>query len=187
MFVGRTHNEILPDDDPRWARAYGAVALTGEPTHFENYSPALKKHFEVFAYSPEPGQFAVLFRDITERKRAEEELRERERLFQDVIDGSTSPIFLKDLEGKFITINTPLERMLGISRATIKGKTDYDIASKDTADYWRSHDIQVMKTGVPLQIEEVADLEDGHHVFLANKFPLVNAFGADIWVGLHFA
>ena len=183
IVLGRTHNEILPDDDPRWARAYGAVALTGEPTHFENYSPALKKHFEVFAYSPEPGQFAVLFRDITERKRAEEELRERERLFQDVIDGSTSPIFLKDLEGKFITINTPLERMLGISRATIKGKTDYDIASKDTADYWRSHDIQVMKTGVPLQIEEVADLEDGHHVFLANKFPLVNGSGQIYGVG----
>ena len=181
--VGRTHNEVLPDDDPRWARAYGAVALTGEPTHFENYSPALKKHFEVFAYRPEPGQFAVLFRDITERKRMEEELRERERLLQDVIDGSTSPIFLKDLEGKFITINASLERMLGISRATIKGKTDYDIAPKDTADYWRSHDSQVMKTGVPLQIEEVADLEDGHHVFLANKFPLVNALGQIYGVG----
>jgi PAS domain S-box-containing protein len=74
IVVGRTHNEILPDDDPRWARAYGAVALTGEPTHFENYSPPLKKHFEVFAYRPEPNQFAVLFRDITERKRAEEAL-----------------------------------------------------------------------------------------------------------------
>jgi PAS domain-containing protein len=34
-----------------------------------------------------------------------------------------------------------------------------------------------MKTGLPLQIEEVADLKDGHHVFLANKFPLVDTSG----------
>jgi PAS domain S-box-containing protein len=71
--VGRTHNEVLPGDDPRWIREYGRVAMSGESTHFENYSPALKRHFEVFAYRPAPGQFAVLFMDITERRLAEEE------------------------------------------------------------------------------------------------------------------
>jgi len=115
--------------------------------------------------------------DVTKRKQAEDALRERERLLQTVIDGSTSPIFLKDLEGKFITINASLERMLGISRADIKGKTDYDIAPREVADYWRTHDKQVMATGKATQIEEVADLQDGHHIFLANKFPLVDVDG----------
>ena len=123
------------------------------------------------------------FVDITERKRAEEALRESQRLLQDVIDGSPSPIFLKDRDWKFITINTPLEKMLGMTREELKGKTDYDIATKEMADYWRSHDEQVMKTGKPLQIEEVADLKDGHHVFLANKFPLVDASGQIYGVG----
>jgi signal transduction histidine kinase len=50
---------------------YGDVALTGKSVHFENYSPALKRHYEVFAYSPAPGQFAVLFIDITDRKHIE--------------------------------------------------------------------------------------------------------------------
>jgi PAS domain S-box-containing protein len=116
-------------------------------------------------------------KEITDRKRAEEALRERERLLQTLIDGSTSPIFLKDLDGKFITINGALEKMLGISREEIKGKTDYDIASKEVADYWRTHDKQVMAAGKPIQVEEVADLQDGHHIFLANKFPLVDADG----------
>jgi PAS domain S-box-containing protein len=115
--------------------------------------------------------------DVTKRKQAEEALRERERLMQTVIDGSTSPIFLKDLDGKFITINASLERMLGISRAEIKGKTDYDIAPREVADYWRTHDKQVMATGKAIQIEEVADLKDGRHIFLANKFPLVGVDG----------
>jgi len=60
--------------------------------------------------------------------------------------------------------------MLGISRETIEGKTDYDIAPKVMADYWKTHDKKVMETGRAIQIEESADLQDGHHIFLANKF-----------------
>ena len=175
--LGRTFNDILPGDDPKWVRMYGEVALTGVPVQFENYSPALRRWYEVYAYRPASRQFAVIFMDITARKRAEEALRERERLLQTVIDGSTSPIFIKDLDGKFISINASLERMLGISREEIKGKTDYDIASKQVADYWRTHDEQVMATRKAIQIEEVADLPDGHHIFLANKFPLVDVNG----------
>ncbi|MFZ2657722.1 MAG: PAS domain S-box protein [Victivallales bacterium] len=74
-----THNEILHDDDPKWVEIYGKVALTGEPVEFENYSPALKKHFQVLAYSPAPKQFAVIFMDVSERKKAEAELRLSER------------------------------------------------------------------------------------------------------------
>ncbi|HUK38332.1 MAG TPA: PAS domain S-box protein, partial [Methanomicrobiales archaeon] len=122
-------------------------------------------------------------RDITERKRAEVALQESERLLQDVMDGSPSPIFLKDRDGKFITINATLERMLGMSREAIKGKTDYDIAPGEVADYWQAHDSKVLGTGKAIQVEEVADLADGHHIFLANKFPLVDAGGEVYGVG----
>ena len=132
---------------------------------------------------PEEGYANVYGRDITERKRAEEELRQRERLLQNVIDGSTSPIFLKNLDGKFITINAALEKMLGISRDELRGKTDYDIAPKEVADHWRAHDKKVMSTGKAIQIEEWADLPDGHHIFLANKFPLVDGDGHTYGVG----
>ncbi|HUH65365.1 MAG TPA: PAS domain-containing protein [Syntrophales bacterium] len=134
---------------------------------------------------PAPGEsYANIYgRDITERKQAEAALQARERLLQDVIDGSTSPIFLKDNDGKFITINATLEKMLRISREEIKGKTDYDIAPKEVADYWRAHDKEVIATGKAIQIEEVADLLDGHHIFLANKFPLVDADGQMYGVG----
>ena len=70
--IGKSHNELMPDDSPAWAEQYGRVALTGEPVRFTNYSPALRRYYETFAYCPAPGQFAVIFTDITERQRSDE-------------------------------------------------------------------------------------------------------------------
>jgi PAS domain S-box-containing protein len=72
--IGRGQLEVLPDEDPFWLKMYSGVATTGKPTHFEHYSPSIKKHYEVYAYSPAPNQFATIFMDISERKWAEEEI-----------------------------------------------------------------------------------------------------------------
>ena len=179
--VGRRVLELFPNHaETPFYKAYMQVAESGEPcvveAQYQGGGMAEPKWLRG-AVVRSGKDICILGHDISEGKQAEEALRERERLLQTVIDGSTSPIFLKDLDGKFITINASLERMLGISREEIKGKTDYDIAPKEVADYWRTHDKQVMATRTAIQIEEVADLQDGHHVFLANKFPLVDVDG----------
>ncbi len=79
--VGALMTAVLPNDNPDWIRIYGKVALTGEPVHFEMYSSGLKQHYEVYSYSPAYRQFAVIFTNVTERKRAEEE---RERMRRDL-------------------------------------------------------------------------------------------------------
>lgn len=73
--VGKPVSEVLPKNDPYWVQIYGKVALTGEPIHFENYSSALDQYYEVYAYAPAPLQFATVLVNITERKRAEQEIR----------------------------------------------------------------------------------------------------------------
>lgn len=95
-----------------------------------------------------------------------------ERLLQEMIDGSPSMIFLKDIEGRFVVINKILERLLGITRDELKGKTDYDLFPKEAADRYREYDRQVIETGRAIQVEEVATLQGREFVFLANKFPL---------------
>ena len=75
--IGRLVTEALPDTEPGWIKAYGEVTMTGKPIHFENYSSALKRHYEVFAYRPAPRRFAVIFMDVTERKQAETELKKQ--------------------------------------------------------------------------------------------------------------
>jgi PAS domain S-box-containing protein len=66
--IGKTVKQVLPGIEPYWIETYGEVALTGKSVRFENYSQDLEKHFEVVAFSPEKGQFATIFIDITDRK-----------------------------------------------------------------------------------------------------------------------
>jgi len=68
--IGNTVLEVLPNTEKTWIETYGNVALTGHSIQFSNYSQELKKHFEVSAYCPNPGQFVTIFSDITERKNA---------------------------------------------------------------------------------------------------------------------
>lgn len=79
--TGRRVLEVLPGTERHWIDRYGQVALTGLPAHIEAFSGALDRWYEAFAYCPSPGQFAVVFSDVTERKRVEEALhRSREDL-----------------------------------------------------------------------------------------------------------
>ena len=96
--IGKTHNEVLPSDSARWTEEYGSVALTGEPIQFDNYSPALGRHFEVFAYRPAPGQFATVFMDISERKRQEEKIARLTRLYEMLSRANEAIVRIRDLE-----------------------------------------------------------------------------------------
>jgi PAS domain S-box-containing protein len=73
--IGKLKSEVIPEDNVDWVNIYGKVALTGESIHFDEYSEALKTHYDVLSFSPAQNQFAVLFTDITERKNVENELK----------------------------------------------------------------------------------------------------------------
>jgi len=72
--IGRTVLEVMPGTEHSWIENYGRVAMTGNPLRFDNYSGELGRHYECLAYSPQRGQFAVLFTDITDRKKMESEI-----------------------------------------------------------------------------------------------------------------
>uniref|UniRef100_A0A7C3EEM7 histidine kinase n=1 Tax=Gracilinema caldarium TaxID=215591 RepID=A0A7C3EEM7_9SPIR len=69
--IGKRVLEVLPNTESYWVDTYGKVVLTGETITFQNYSSELKRYYEVSAYRPAPGQFAVIISDITDRKLAE--------------------------------------------------------------------------------------------------------------------
>jgi PAS domain S-box-containing protein len=77
--VGRTIRELVPDHDAHWFEIYGRVAATGEATRFVNEAKAMGRWYDVYAYrvgGAESRKVGVLFTDITERKRAEDSLRQ---------------------------------------------------------------------------------------------------------------
>jgi two-component system cell cycle sensor histidine kinase/response regulator CckA len=80
LVIGKTIRELMPDSERRWIDEFSKTALTGEPRHFENYSEKWGRCFEVNTYSPQPGQLAAIFVDLTERRRLQEELVKGQKL-----------------------------------------------------------------------------------------------------------
>jgi len=76
--VGRTAREVIPGLEPEWIERYGRVVLTGEPARFESRADPLGRDYEVIAYRPQPGQFAAVFMDVTERRSMDRALRRSE-------------------------------------------------------------------------------------------------------------
>jgi PAS domain S-box-containing protein len=109
--VGRRMREIEPAIEEHWYQIYGQVARTGESRRFEN--PALGRFFDVYAFRlgpPERRQVAVLFNEITERKRVESEQK-----------------FLSDL-GVVLASTLDYEETLGnIARLAVRDLADFCI------------------------------------------------------------
>ncbi|HVO10295.1 MAG TPA: PAS domain S-box protein [Vicinamibacteria bacterium] len=76
--IGRRVSEVIPgiqESDPGLFETYGRVASTGVPERFETYVSSLGMWFSISVFSPEREHFVAVFDVITERKRAEEEIR----------------------------------------------------------------------------------------------------------------
>ncbi|HEY0733972.1 MAG TPA: PAS domain S-box protein, partial [Herpetosiphonaceae bacterium] len=72
--LGKTMRQLIPQHEQHWFDIYGNVARTGEPIRFESSSKELNRWFDLYAFrigEPESRRVAVLFTDITERKRRE--------------------------------------------------------------------------------------------------------------------
>ena len=127
---------------------------------------------------PEYGEVWIsIHTDITERKQAENDKKESEQRLQSIIDNSTTVIFVKDLGGRYLLINRCYEHLFNIDRASIKGKTDYEVFPKDMADAFRKNDHAVIESKKPIEFEEIVPHEDGLHTYIAIKFPLFNSAG----------
>lgn len=115
--------------------------------------------------------------DITERKRAEEELRESEMRLQAILDNSPGMVFLKDPDGRYLHVNRQFERAFHMTREQVVGKTDEDIFVPEQAATFRANDLKVLQAGVSLEFEEVATHHDGPHTSIVSKFPLYGGHG----------
>ncbi len=78
--IGRRVRELFPAIEEKWILRYGRLALDGEPLRLEDYSAELDRHFEILAFRPSPGRFSTLVRDVTERRRLENQLQQAQKM-----------------------------------------------------------------------------------------------------------
>ena len=116
--IGKKVTDVLPgiEKDPAdWIGVYGKVALTGEPVQFENYAAPLGIWYRVIAYSPEKGYFVALFENITERKKAEQELWQTKNDWERTFDSVPDFIAILDNQHRIVRVNHAMAQQLGVA------------------------------------------------------------------------
>ena len=102
-------------------------------------------------------------------------LSENKQLLQSIIDNTSSPIFIKKINGEYLLINKEFESLFKISNEEIAGKTDEDFLAPLTANAYRNSDFEVVKALKELKTEESIQQADGEHTYIAVKFPIYDA------------
>lgn len=109
--AGRTMRELAPAHEQHWFDRYGQVARTGEPVHFTQQAAALHRWYDVHACRfgpPEAQQVAILFQDVTARKRHEADLAFLAEISQDLAH-------LTDIDETLNALGEKIAAHLGLS------------------------------------------------------------------------
>jgi len=192
--LGYTHNELVtmsvPDIDPtcppeKVVQYWQVLRENGSDT-FETchraqdgrvYPVEIRSNLLVFDGKEYNCCFAT---DITERKRAEEALRESEaaqrklacelaqknNFLHTLIDAIPDLIFYKDCSRAYLGCNRAFEAFAGRPEQDLVGRTDLDIFSRDVADAFREMDLDILSTEESRRNEEWIDYPDGRRVLL---------------------
>ena len=114
MMLGKSLLQVFPTVDKWWIETYAAVVDDQRPAIFEKYFEITHRWFEVNAYPVSKDRFAILFNDITERRQAEDKLKESENRFRTMADASPVLIWTLDAKGLSTYYNKTFLDFLGV-------------------------------------------------------------------------
>jgi PAS domain S-box-containing protein len=95
--LGRTFGELGAleagtSDAEEWIRTLGGVAVTGKPIRYEKAGDSTHRWMEGFAFSPRYGQVAIMFQDVSDRKKVERELERYRLMLEEMVAGRTAEL-----------------------------------------------------------------------------------------------
>jgi PAS domain S-box-containing protein len=96
--IGSKGSELYGADEAPYLDVYAKVADTGESASFETYFPPMDMHFKISVFSLGKGKFATVFENITERKKAEGEIKESHLRLLTILDGINALVYVTDMQ-----------------------------------------------------------------------------------------
>lgn len=176
--VGTTIREIIPNEASDWIEIYDTVVQTGDAKRFEHELITKERTLELYAFpvgDGTKGQVGVIFQDITERKRMEEQLRESEEkyrtLFESVDQGFCLIEMLFDedddpVDYRFLETNPAFEDQTGLTDAEGERMRELE---PEHEQYWFDIYGDIARTGESKRFEQKANA-------LQDRWYAVNAF-----------
>jgi PAS domain S-box-containing protein len=127
--------------------------------------------------------FRGIGRDITERKRTEETLRETQELLTSILDNAPMLIYVTLPDNRYRLVNRGWEEFVRLTREEAVGRLIEQVFSPKTACQFIEANQQVIDMGIPVVAEEFVDRSDGPYYFHTVKFPLRDTTGKVTSVG----
>ncbi|HEV2742266.1 MAG TPA: PAS domain-containing protein, partial [Rubrobacter sp.] len=182
QLLGKSMWEVFPDlVGSVFYHKYHEALREQKHTAFEAYFSTAEEWYEVRAYPSESG-LSIYFRDVTERRRAEGALEESHTLLQSIIEQTADAIFVKDTEDRYLLINSPGARMMGMPVHEIVGKRTTELFPSDVASILLEADRQVIGSGESLTYEEHLPGMGVAQTFLTTKVPYRDRQGGVVGV-----
>lgn len=186
--INKSLYEIIPTETASQAIGFVEAALENNRVQTFEYGLATSsglRHYEARIAVSHKDEALILVRDISDRHRAEEALRESEERFRTFMDNSPAVAFVKDNLGRYVYINKTFERAFDMKSEELQGKTDFDLWPLDVATTLRETDKGVLAADTAIEVLEVAPNQDGQlGYWLGYKFPLKNSSGDKFLAGM---
>ena len=186
--IGKTDYDFLKEESARQTMAdEQAIMRTGEPIMSQiekKEMPNGRVEWSLTTKLPVRDRHGRIVgtmgmsRDITRLKQVEDELAAERNLLRSVIENLPDPIFVKDLEGRYILDNQAHCKTLGVARREdVIGRTSFDFFPPEEAAAFKRDDDRVINSGVPMENHEecVPDSLGNRRWLLTTKAPVVNA------------
>ncbi len=141
QIIGQTIEEAFPPlRDTQIPRRYRRAAAEGESWHTEQIDyedDRIKGAFEVHAFQTTPGNVAVMFLEITSRKRAEEALKDSEEKYRQLVENINDVIFTADVRGTLTYVSSAVASVTDYEASEMVGRSVFDFVHPEDVAYIR--------------------------------------------------